>query len=174
MQCLPRYQYADPINGGKEAPVPAWFARTCRESKWGHYDLTIGLALFSMMHEYVASGVDCITKTSEDFPSTLCSPARQYLEGPSPTTQSPEFHLADDRGYMLGRNYIAASRLNFQHYFGKAVWLIVWSVDIRQRGRWLRYRYIIPKATRKMAAFKCHVEDIEHLRSCAGGDDRHL
>lgn len=29
---------------------------------------------------------------------------------------SPDFNLADGRGYMLGRSYAAASRLNFQHY----------------------------------------------------------
>lgn len=32
---------------------------------------------------------------------------------------SPDFNLADGRGYMLGRNYAAASRLNFQHYLWK-------------------------------------------------------
>lgn len=32
---------------------------------------------------------------------------------------SPDFNLADGRGYMLGRSYAAASRLNFQHYLWK-------------------------------------------------------
>ena len=33
--------------------------------------------------------------------------------------ESPDFHLADGRDYMLGRSYAAASRLNFQHYLWK-------------------------------------------------------
>lgn len=33
--------------------------------------------------------------------------------------ESPDFHLADGREYMLGRSYAAASRLNFQHYLWK-------------------------------------------------------
>ena len=32
---------------------------------------------------------------------------------------SPDFNLADGRGYMLGRSYAAASRLNLQHYLWK-------------------------------------------------------
>lgn len=32
---------------------------------------------------------------------------------------SPDFNLADGHGYMLGRSYAAASRLNFQHYLWK-------------------------------------------------------
>ena len=36
-----------------------------------------------------------------------------------PIQESPDFHLADGRGYMLGRSYAAASRLNLQHYLWK-------------------------------------------------------
>ena len=51
MQCLLRYQYTDSISRGKEAPVPARFARVCRENAYGQCYLMIGFVLFRIMYK---------------------------------------------------------------------------------------------------------------------------